>query len=192
MVPEKWRLFCHCGPFFTLLPRYGPRKSKFWKNEEKACRYYFTHVYHKWHLYDVWFLRHWARQTQCFVILDCFMPFNNPKNQSFEKLKKTPGDTIILHKCNKNHDHMLYCFWGMTCNGCNCYFSFWAIFCSFTSLTTQKIKIKKKMKETLGDIIISHMCTKNYDRIMYGDWNMVCNGQTDRYTDGWTDGKSDM
>ena len=28
----------------------------------------------------------------------------------------------------------------------NCYFSFWAIFCPFTPLTDQKIKIWKKMK----------------------------------------------
>ena len=31
------------------------------------------------------------------------------KIQNFEKMKKTSGDIIILHKCTKNHDHMLYC-----------------------------------------------------------------------------------
>ena len=36
------------------------------------------------------------------------LPPKNPKNQNFEKIKKMPGD-IILHKCTKNHDHMLYC-----------------------------------------------------------------------------------
>ena len=51
---------------------------------------------------------------------------------------------------------------------CNFYFSFWAIFCPFTPLTAQKIKIKKKMKKSPGDIIILHMCTKNYDQMMYG------------------------
>ena len=60
---------------------------------------------------------------------------NNLKNQNFEKPKKTPGDIIILHKCTKNHDHMLYCSLDMAYNRCNCYFSFWAIFCHFTSLT---------------------------------------------------------
>ena len=52
------------------------------------------------------------RERQKFVILDHFLPFyspNNPKNQNFEKLKKTPGDITILHKCIKNHNHMLYC-----------------------------------------------------------------------------------
>ena len=36
-------------------------------------------------------------------------PPKNPKNQNFEKMKKTPGDIIILQKCTKTHDHMLYC-----------------------------------------------------------------------------------
>ena len=26
-----------------------------------------------------------------------------------EKIEKKPGDIIILHKCTKNHDHILYC-----------------------------------------------------------------------------------
>ena len=43
------------------------------------------------------------------VIFNCFLPFYLPSNlkyQNFEKLKKAPGD-IILHKCTKNHNHML-------------------------------------------------------------------------------------
>ena len=63
---------------------------------------------------------------------------------------KTPGDITILHKCAKNHDYMLYCSWDMTCDTCNCCFSFWAIFWPFTPpLTAQKIKISKKMKKLL-------------------------------------------
>ena len=38
-----------------------------------------------------------------------FYPPNNPKNQSFERMKKALGDIIISHKCTKNHDHMLHC-----------------------------------------------------------------------------------
>ena len=81
--------------------------------------------------------------------MDRFLPFypnNNSKNQNFEKLKKIPGDIIILHKCPKNHDHMLYGSWDMVRNGCKCYFLFWAIFSPFTSLTAWKIKIFKKWK----------------------------------------------
>ena len=47
-----------------------------------------------------------------FAILYHFLPFyhpNNLKNQNFEKMKKTPGDIIILPKCTKNHDHILHC-----------------------------------------------------------------------------------
>ena len=56
-------------------------------------------------------------------------------------MEKTPGDIIILHKCTKNYDHMLYCSLDMARNGFKCYFSFWAIFYPFTPLTAQKIKI---------------------------------------------------
>ena len=41
---------------------------------------------------------------------------------------------------------MLHCSWDRACDRCSCYFSFWAIFCPFTSLTAQKIKISKKWK----------------------------------------------
>ena len=50
--------------------------------------------------------------TEFFVILDTFLsiyPLKTQKNQNFEKMKKTPGDIIILHKCTKNYDYMLYC-----------------------------------------------------------------------------------
>ena len=46
-----------------------------------------------------------------------------------------------------------------------------------------------------GDIIILHMCTKNYDQMMYGSWDMdaiVRDGQMDWRTDRRTDGKSDI
>ena len=46
------------------------------------------------------------------------------------------------------------------------YFSFWAIFCPFTPITAQKSKLKKNEKIP-GDIIILHMCTKNYDQMLY-------------------------
>ena len=101
---------------------------------------------------NVWFLIYEAWQTIFFVILDRFLSFclsNNPKNQNFEKLKKTPGDIVILHKRTKNHDHILYCSLDMARNTFNCYFSFWATFCTFIFLTAQKIKIKEKWKKLL-------------------------------------------
>ena len=37
-----------------------------------------------------------------------------------------------------------------------------------------------------GDIIILHMCTKNYDQMMYGSWDMVHNRQTDGQSEKMT------
>ena len=68
----------------------------------------------------------------------------------------------FLHKCTKNHDHTLCCSWDMACDRCNFYFSFWAIFCPFTTISA-----KKKWKKTPGDIIILHNCTRNHDHMPY-------------------------
>ena len=55
---------------------------------------------------------HMTYVMQLFFNLGYTSPFyapNSPKNEDFKKMKKTPRDVIILHKCTKNHDHMLYC-----------------------------------------------------------------------------------
>ena len=52
-----------------------------------------------------------VQQTDFFVILGQFLPFHlpdNPENQTFEKLKKTPCDITILHMCTINDNHMMY------------------------------------------------------------------------------------
>ena len=53
----------------------------------------------------------------------------------------------------------------MAHDGCNCYFSFWAIFQPFSPLTAQKNENEKK-KKTPGHIIL-HKCTKNHDPMLY-------------------------
>ena len=50
--------------------------------------------------------------------------------------------------------------------------SFWTIFCSFTPLTTQKIKIMKKRKKHLENYIILQMFPINDYNMMYGSWDM--------------------
>ena len=74
-----------------------------------------------------------------------FYPPNNPQNQNFEKWKNTWRYhlfTLVYHKLQ------LWCFvheiWTMTD-----ILSFWAIFCPFTRLTTQKVKILKICKKLL-------------------------------------------
>ena len=71
--------------FLHFYPPNNPKKTKPRKNEKTAWRYHFTHVYHKWQSYDVWFLRYGAWRTEFFVMLDHFLPFypsNIPKNQN--------------------------------------------------------------------------------------------------------------
>ena len=102
-------IVCHFGLFFALLPQKRPGKSKFWKNEKlNTWRYYhFTYAFHKWQPYDVWFLRHGAQQTECFVVWANFCPFyptNNLKNQNFEKLKKKLGDLELSYETQSRHD----------------------------------------------------------------------------------------
>ena len=87
-----------------------------------------------------------------FLILGNFLPFYPQTAQKMKiskKMKKTPGDIIILHKCTKNYDYMPYCSWDMAHDGCNCCFLFWVIFCPFTPLTARKVEISKKWKKHL-------------------------------------------
>ena len=106
--------------------------------------------------------------TQFFLILDHFLPLYplTTQNQNFEKWKKTPGDIIILPKCTKYHDHVLYCSWDMARDACNFYFSFWAIFALLPPNSRKNQNQKKKFEQTSGNIIILHICTKNYDQMM--------------------------
>ena len=100
------------------------------------------------HNHDVWFLRYGVRQTEYFVIMDRFLPFYppmDPKNQNFEKMKKTLEDIIILQALTINDSHMIYGFSDMECNR-NFFFVILDRFLPFYPLTSQKIKILKNWK----------------------------------------------
>ena len=58
-------------------------------------------------------------------------------------------------------------------------------FLPFYPLSSPKTQNLKKMKKTPRDIIILHKCSKNYNQIMYGSWDMVHDRQTDGQMDGW-------
>ena len=156
-------------------------KSKFSKNENNAWKYYpFTHLYHKWRSYDVWFLKYKVRQTECYVILDHFLPFNTSGDQKkitiLKNWKQILGDIIILHMCAINVNRMMSGSWATEGDGQN-FLSVWVILCPFTPLTICKIKILKKLKEKKKkrlEIIILQMCTINNNHIMYGSWDMEC------------------
>ena len=142
----KAEFFVILGHFLPSDPPNSPKNQNFEKNEKKNnnnWRYYhFTYVFHKWKSYDVWFLRYGAGQTEFFLTDDLFfvyLPPNNPENQNFEKWKKR----VAISFTQVYHKWQSYDAWFLR------YVSFWVIFCSFTPLTTQKIKILKKWKKEL-------------------------------------------
>ena len=98
-------------------------------------------------MYNSWDMVH-DRCNCYFSFWAIFCTFTQ-KIKIFEKMKKRPGNIIILQMCTKNYDQMMYSSWDMVHDRCNCYFSLWAIFCPFTPLTARKIKILKKWKKLL-------------------------------------------
>ena len=119
-------------------------------------------------------------RTGLFVILGHFLPFyppNNLENQNSEKNRKNIWTCHhFTHLYQKSWSYnlcfMRYRMWQTT------FLSFWAIFCFYTLLMTQKIKTwekKKKKKKHLK--ILSFMCTINEDHMMYGSSNIRYDGQ---------------
>ena len=119
-------------------------------------RLYFPKIWHLTNVIAIFYL------GLFFALLS---PVTAQKIKISKKWKKAPGYIIILHKCSKTHDHILYCSWDMVCDEYNCYFSFWATFCPFTHTPplppTRKSKFQKNEKMP----------------------DMVCDGQADRWTD---------
>ena len=73
-----WAIF---GPFTTPSPSIDTKNQIL-----------YIHVYHKWRSCDIWFLKYQVRQTEIFVILGQFLPFQSldkPKNQNFKIEKIT-------------------------------------------------------------------------------------------------------
>ena len=91
--------------------------------------------------YDIWFLKYRVQQTEVFVILGHFLPFQPPGNPEIKilKLKKPPGDIIILLICTINDNLLIYDSRDMERDRQN-FLSFWTVFCPFTPLWTQKSK----------------------------------------------------
>ena len=67
-------------------------------------------------------------------------PRDNPRNQSFEKLKNITGDIIIVHMCNINNNHMMYDFCEKECN----------IICPPNDPENQNFEKMKKMPQILS------------------------------------------
>ena len=147
MVPEIWSATVFFVILDCCLPFYPPNNPKI-QNFEKMKKSldilsFYTILPKIVIIIAILFLRYdmWRMSLLFFILAYfCLLPLTCPKNENFKKMKKTPGD-IILHKCIKNHDHLLYCSWDMAHYGCN-YFSVWAVFRPFTPLGLRVSKIK--------------------------------------------------
>ena len=195
MVPEIWsatdRTFCHSGLFFALLPFYPfwdpesqPKISKFWKNKKTPwdiitlhmCTINYNHM-----MYGSW-------DTECnrhnflsfWTIFCLFTPLKTWKIKIWKKWKKCLE--ISFYTSVPKKDHIIYCSWDMACDRCNCYFSFWAIFCPFTPTNSPKNQYFKKMKKTPW---IYHHFTYVYQKLWLDDVQFLRNGAQQM------DGKSD-
>ena len=145
-------------------------------------------MYHKWQSCAVWFLRYGIRWPEIFGKLDYFLPYyptNKPKNQSFEKMKKTSGDIIILHKCTKNYDHMITVPEMRCVTDIIFIFHFGLFFALLRLYQPIKSKFKKNEKKELE---LSSFYT-SVPKIMITWWPVpeiwcVTVGRTDRWTGG--------
>ena len=128
---SSWAIFCPFTPLTAQIIKISKMKksleiSSFYTSVPKimVIGYTFPEI---WRVMDV------------IVIFNTF-PFYSPITA--QQMKTNPGDIVILYKCTKNHDHMLYCSWDMAVKDV-IIFHFRRFFCPFTPLKAQKIKISK-------------------------------------------------
>ena len=113
-----------------------------------------------------------------------------PKKWKFQNNGKTSGYIIILNRCTEKHGHIFNCSWHIMHDGCSCYFSFWAIFCSpplppHPTPTQNSLKnesLKKKMKaEKKNENAWRYHSTQVYQKswsyavlyLRYGAWHKI-------------------
>ena len=94
-----------------------------------------------------------------------FCPFTPIALLILKKMKKPPGDIIILHICTINDNHMMYGSWDIKHDRLN-FLSVWTIFCPFTPLRAKKIKIFKKIEKSTRRYY--HFTNINTSHMMYG------------------------
>ena len=60
-------------------------------------------------------MKYSSSDTQLEIIFLSFWAISRT-TQKTKKMKKAPGDVIILNLCNKKHDHMMYASSDMECD----------------------------------------------------------------------------
>ena len=115
------------------------------------------------------------QKTKFFVIMGPFFPFDPPynwKNQHFEKMKKSPGNIIILPSCTTNSRHMMYGSWDIKCNWHN-FLLFWATFLPFypaPANNAENLNFEKIKKASRGIIILYISTINKKNQMIYDSW----------------------
>ena len=115
--------------FFALLPPNNLQNQNLEKLKKGSWDVIILHMCTKNHdhmMYGSWDIRH---NGQFFVILAifCTLTLLTTQKSKFWKNNENPGDSIILHLCTTNDNHMMYGSSNMEHNRHN-FLSFWAIF----------------------------------------------------------------
>ena len=133
-----WTTFClYCQP-----PN-NPENQNFEKMKKASGEVITLNLYNKKH-HTVYAYS----DMECDRPLFTLLPHYWPRKLKFGKnVKKTPGDTIILHMCTINQDHMTYGSWDIKCKE-QSFLSFWAIFALWPSKQPKKSKFWKNKKNT--------------------------------------------
>ena len=193
MVTEIWRaidkIFGHSGPFFSFFSSYRHRKSKFSKYEKITWISFYKCV--SWRIvigmmYGCWYMECKGHNFLSFwTVFYPLYPLSHPLTT--RKIK-------ILKKW-KNHLEILSfytCIPQMTIIWCMVP-EIWSVsdrtFCYFGPLfvllpppppppSNPINQNLEKMKKIPGGLIILHKCTINDSYMMYGFWDMKCDGQS--------------
>ena len=119
-----------------------PRKLKLCKNKNKKPRDITFLQMCKWRSYDVCFLRQKVQLRKILAIFGHFTPWQ-PGKLKFETMKKMPSwRYYFTHVHQKWWSYNLWLLrYGVQQTD---FFSFWAIFCPYITLTNQKTNQKNK------------------------------------------------
>ena len=149
---QKAEVFCHFGSFLPSDPPNNQKNQNFekTKNTSEILSFYTCAP----QMMIIWcmipeILSTIDRICCHFRLYFAFLPPNNPENQNFEKMKKNPGEIIILNMSTINENHMMYR---------QNFFSFWAFYMPLPSTNPDNQNFEK-IRKTPGKIIILHKCT---------------------------------
>ena len=178
-APDRF-FFCHLGPFFALSPPNSLKIEHFKKMKKSPGGITILLKYTKNHdrrLYCSWDMA-CDGCNYYFSFGHFFPPFTPPltaqKIKKFKKNEKKPWRYNHLTQVYQKlwSRALLFLRWRMT----DVIIFHFGPFLPFYPHNGPKNENFKKMKKTLGDIIILHNRTKNHDRMLYCSWDMACDG----------------